>query len=292
MNAFERACRKLVLSILLIALPIAAYFTIMARQDTTTTQELDTALIFQEDNNAYGYMLPPVSERGPVRDTMSEQTASQLSLFEDDVPLGPAHSVHADIRSSGMGRFSNWNTLLFSTTDNSDPRSNERLYRITYPMPPPTSLDLWNAAQFPAFVGILAVVAWNLTSAGLVMAQISSLSIRLAVSSILALVVAVLGAQSVPADPGWSSWGVNLTLAFLSTWVAVQSPTEPSRLPPVAAEVVDSTSQPDSNLTLSFLLTLALIGFYAVIFVFLDISLTARQQSNAPVAINFEYKVF
>lgn len=57
---------------------------------------------------------------------------SGLLLFEDGVPLGPAQSPHADIRSLGGGRYSHWTRvyLYFSTSDGSDPRTNERLYEV------------------------------------------------------------------------------------------------------------------------------------------------------------------
>lgn len=55
---------------------------------------------------------------------------SSLRLLEDGRPLGPAHSIHADIASTGRGRYSHWaGAILFSTSDNSDPRANGRTYR-------------------------------------------------------------------------------------------------------------------------------------------------------------------
>ena len=60
---------------------------------------------------------------------------SQLLVFEDGRPLGPAHSVHADIRDQGEGRYSHWTRegLYFSASDNTDPRTNGREYRVVYP---------------------------------------------------------------------------------------------------------------------------------------------------------------
>lgn len=57
---------------------------------------------------------------------------SQLLLFEDGRPLGPAHSLHAAIREQGGGRYSHWTRegLYFSTSDNSDPRTNGRTYEV------------------------------------------------------------------------------------------------------------------------------------------------------------------
>lgn len=56
-------------------------------------------------------------------------TGSDLQLFEDHHLLGPAHSVHESIRREGMGRYSYWRqSLWFSTSDNTDPRTNGRQY--------------------------------------------------------------------------------------------------------------------------------------------------------------------
>jgi hypothetical protein len=57
---------------------------------------------------------------------------STLRLFEDGKELLPAHAPHADIRTLGTGRWSHWgsNTIVFSTSDNSDPRTNGRKYTV------------------------------------------------------------------------------------------------------------------------------------------------------------------
>lgn len=66
----------------------------------------------------------------PPGDSPAAPTASGLKLFEDGVPLGPAHSQHAHISEFGGGRFSHWGgSLLFSSSDNSDPRANGRCYQ-------------------------------------------------------------------------------------------------------------------------------------------------------------------
>jgi lysophospholipase L1-like esterase len=55
-------------------------------------------------------------------------------LLEDGTPLGPPHSLHAPIDNVGLGRWSHWqDTVMFSTSDNTDPRVNGRSYRlVTY----------------------------------------------------------------------------------------------------------------------------------------------------------------
>jgi hypothetical protein len=67
-------------------------------------------------------------------DSAATPSASRLQLFEDGHPLGPPHSLHADIREKAGGRFSNWDdALIFAASDGSDPRSNGRIYSITSP---------------------------------------------------------------------------------------------------------------------------------------------------------------
>jgi hypothetical protein len=69
-------------------------------------------------------------------DNAEEPYQSRLILWEDDKCLGPAHSQHADIRSTGAGAYSHWhNFLYFSTSDRSDPRKNGRTYRCEVPEP-------------------------------------------------------------------------------------------------------------------------------------------------------------
>jgi hypothetical protein len=54
-------------------------------------------------------------------------------------PLGPGRQMHDDIRRDGAGHFSVWHSnLYFSASDGSDPRVNNRLYRLhVYSSVPP-----------------------------------------------------------------------------------------------------------------------------------------------------------
>jgi len=74
---------------------------------------------------------------------------SMLVLLEDGRPLGPARSAHADIRARGRGRYSHWTraSLYFSTSDNSNPRTNGRKYAVTSRNPRST---LGGLDRFPA----------------------------------------------------------------------------------------------------------------------------------------------
>jgi hypothetical protein len=67
-------------------------------------------------------------------DGMAAPHRSQLALLEDGKVLGPAHSPHALIRERGAGRYSHWaGSIIFSTSDGSDPRTNGRVYSIASP---------------------------------------------------------------------------------------------------------------------------------------------------------------
>jgi len=77
-----------------------------------------------------GYLYVLTRNFGVQQDSPSSGFASPVRLFENGVELTPAHSLHADIRDYGGGRFSDWNGpwLYFSTSDNTDPRTNGRIY--------------------------------------------------------------------------------------------------------------------------------------------------------------------
>src|SRR4051794_26433680 len=51
---------------------------------------------------------PPASKLMPIADTEASPQHSPLIIYEDGKPLGPAHSLHADISKYGNGRFSHW----------------------------------------------------------------------------------------------------------------------------------------------------------------------------------------
>ncbi len=62
-------------------------------------------------------------------DSPAATKASTLVLLEDGMVLGSAHALHDDIRQLGLGRYSHWEGyLFFSTSDNSDPNNNGRVY--------------------------------------------------------------------------------------------------------------------------------------------------------------------
>ena len=85
---------------------------------------LDAAKFRSDGGYAY-----KISEKVADGDNSEAPQKSILKFYENGVELGAAHSVHNDIRKQGKGRFSHWgSTIIFSTSDNSDPRTNGRVY--------------------------------------------------------------------------------------------------------------------------------------------------------------------
>ncbi|MEM4271129.1 MAG: hypothetical protein QXO70_03495, partial [Candidatus Pacearchaeota archaeon] len=86
---------------------------------------LDKKNIFHDSGFSYIYKLP---QYFPLGDNVSK---SNLMLFENNTPLTP-HASHYKIRNEGKGFFSHWDEMLyFSSCDNSDPRTNNKLYSVT-----------------------------------------------------------------------------------------------------------------------------------------------------------------
>lgn len=56
---------------------------------------------------------------------------SRVILCEDDSMLANRHAMHEDVINLGLGRYSHWgDELLFAASDNSDPNTNERTYKV------------------------------------------------------------------------------------------------------------------------------------------------------------------
>lgn len=80
--------------------------------------------------NGYAWQFD-LSEWSVPGDSPESPQRSKYLLFEDSKQLGPAHSAHEQIRSHGLGAYSHWRNLLyFSTSDNTDPRRNGRVYML------------------------------------------------------------------------------------------------------------------------------------------------------------------
>src|SRR5262245_4777412 len=85
--------------------------------------------------NAFTIELPAAAGDG---DTADAPLTSTARLFEDNLEIGPAHVLHADIESRGGGRFSHWGrTLYLSSSDGSRVDTNGRVYNLL--VEPPVS---------------------------------------------------------------------------------------------------------------------------------------------------------
>ena len=60
---------------------------------------------------------------------------SPVVVYENDNPLGPAHSPHHEIGKIGLGRYAHWKGvgIMFSSSDNSNPLYNGRNYWAVTP---------------------------------------------------------------------------------------------------------------------------------------------------------------
>ncbi|BCA54232.1 hypothetical protein W02_13720 [Nitrospira sp. KM1] len=98
---------------------------------------LSNALMGHSDGFMYAYNLPSLSV-WTASDRADRPDMSILTFSENDVLLGPAHSFHDNIRQHGEGLYSHWGSqLLFSSSDNSNPVLNGRVYRVHYPVSVP-----------------------------------------------------------------------------------------------------------------------------------------------------------
>jgi hypothetical protein len=80
---------------------------------------------------AYRVSIPQLSDFG---DTDERATHSPTVVCEGDHRMGPGHAPFLEIVQKGAGRFSHYNDIVvFSSSDNTDPNSNGRRYKIMIP---------------------------------------------------------------------------------------------------------------------------------------------------------------
>lgn len=92
---------------------------------------------------SYGYLYDVLGgevERLPGNpDYLDHPTDSLLLLYEDGQPLTKSHGSHDKIMESGGGLYSHWRDdrgqeyILFSASDNGDPRTNDHEYVLAAP---------------------------------------------------------------------------------------------------------------------------------------------------------------
>lgn len=93
--------------------------------------KLDSQMVRRRGGNAYFVLAPELQQEA---DDLEHLSRSPWVLLEDGRPLGPPHALHSEIETIGNGRWSHWNdAVIFSTSDNSNPRANGRHYElVTY----------------------------------------------------------------------------------------------------------------------------------------------------------------
>jgi parallel beta-helix repeat protein len=105
---------------------------------------------------------------GIPADSKTSWSRSKLRLFENGLEIGPGHTGHAEIRSTGKGRFSHWTddsareSLRFSATDNTNPSTNGKAYSYcidstTTTLDPTTESKDTTAPSVPTAVNATAV---------------------------------------------------------------------------------------------------------------------------------------
>jgi pectate lyase len=111
-----------------------------------TVVTIDLSKVSKEEGFAY-----KISRNfGITGDSNNKPSISTLRVFEDGKELGEAHALHANIRKTGKGKFSHWgNSLIFSASDNTDPRKNGRKYTYTTGGNPSTTVPEAPAPVIP-----------------------------------------------------------------------------------------------------------------------------------------------
>jgi hypothetical protein len=81
-------------------------------------------------DSGFGFRAP-----APRRMISDQEGSSMLILLEDGISLAAPHTAHDEIRRLGRGRYSHWGRCIyFSSSDNTDPRRNGRLYKLVHRM--------------------------------------------------------------------------------------------------------------------------------------------------------------
>lgn len=139
------------------SLLVLGYWAMVEAWPWTYRAALPPASIHHEIGHAFVIDLPPPALPLTMvpADNISHPRASDLVLLESGRPLGPAHSLHADIREQGSGRFSYWvSTLHFASSDNSDPTTNGRLYQVIAPIVAAPFLNLLALVSLFVMLGL------------------------------------------------------------------------------------------------------------------------------------------
>jgi len=89
----------------------------------------------------------------PGNDPANEQdSTSPIQIYEDGNKIGLGHRSFSEISTVGLGRFGHWRErhIIFSSSDNTDPRSNGRRYWAVVPYEPMALTTIGRASNRPA----------------------------------------------------------------------------------------------------------------------------------------------
>src|SRR5688572_24640643 len=177
-------------------------------------------------------------------DDPENRRRSSARLFEDGRELRSAHALRAGIAAVGKGRFSHWTTgLHLSSSDNSDPRTNGRVYRLetVARMPAPLLLAwlltvvlgaaLWRhrsrgrepAARSLAYLQPVFLVGLSLVAVGLMIAGPGAVRFWALASWLTVGFVAALCAATAASRVSIREWGSAVAAVpgmLVSTWNA------------------------------------------------------------------------
>jgi len=116
-----------------VAEPAAPAAFVPVPVDTSTAgapgpRRIDPATVTLQSGHAYWVQLP--IEWLAFASDQADPQRSTLVVKEDGVALGPGNSALLTVQRVGRGSFLHWGSwLYFSSSDNTDPRTNGRKYR-------------------------------------------------------------------------------------------------------------------------------------------------------------------
>jgi len=150
-------------------------------------------------------------------------------VLEGGKPLGPANSQHVEIRETGQGRFSFWyDYVIFSTSDNTDPRTNGRTYTMAYPEVGATEARLLFLVTLLVGVPVLAgtiVIVRSRTFGELPVRVLKAIwahraAVLLAMSAGGLVIIPLLRAAQWPPALVKDAWIVVFGVTLAADWVA------------------------------------------------------------------------
>jgi hypothetical protein len=106
-----------------------------ARIEARSEARVDGVLLkppFRPAEGSKFAVVAPADGMNDLSDAPNAPERSPFVIYENDKKLGPAHSSYNAVATVGKGQFIHWinNGFIFTASDNSDPNTNGRTYRI------------------------------------------------------------------------------------------------------------------------------------------------------------------